>query len=279
MNDKRFQSSDGTIYWEYGNPKGPVIVMIHGFRGTHHGLEYIASYLDDYRIIIPDLPGFGATKPMNNDHSIDDFSNWLDSFIKSFGFKMPPLLFGHSFGSIVSARFAKEHPNKILALVLVNPIAKSAASRPTISMTKIGLIYSNIGFKLPSRLAHAWHSAKLPTIIMTLSNARTRDRQLRRLIHQQHLKHFSTFTDIESLQKTTRTSIFNSVLNFATDIKVKTLLIIGDKDIISTVKEQNNLHQQFPDASLKTIKNVGHLTHYETPDQVADLVREFIKSI
>jgi pimeloyl-ACP methyl ester carboxylesterase len=32
--------------------------MIHGFRGDHHGLQLFADALPEYRVIIPDLPGF-----------------------------------------------------------------------------------------------------------------------------------------------------------------------------------------------------------------------------
>ena len=278
MNSKRLETKNNTVYWQYGNPKGSVIIFVHGFRGTHHGLELIASYLSEYRIIIPDLPGFGETKPLNNNHSIEDFSEWLHEYIKNLDLKEKPVLLGHSFGSIIAAGYAKNYADEISRLILVNPIAVPSSSRSKFSLTKIGLLYSNLGFKLPTNLAHKWQSAKLPTIVMTISNARTKDRKLRKFIHSEHLKHFSSFSDVRTLYQSMNASANNSVLQFASSINIDTLLITGAKDIISSNKEQDNLLEVFPNARMKTIENVGHLTHYETPDQVADLVRHFIKS-
>ena len=50
-----------TAWWEYGDPGSPTIVLVHGFRGDHHGLEPVVAKLPGYRFIAPDLPGFGDT--------------------------------------------------------------------------------------------------------------------------------------------------------------------------------------------------------------------------
>ena len=50
-------------WWEYGEAgDGPDAArLVHGFRGDHHGLEPVISYLPGVHIIAPDLPGFGAS--------------------------------------------------------------------------------------------------------------------------------------------------------------------------------------------------------------------------
>ncbi|WP_163568422.1 alpha/beta fold hydrolase [Fodinicola feengrottensis] len=50
-------------YWTYyPTPRldghSPVIVMVHGFRGTHQGLELIAGNLSEFQVVSPDLPVF-----------------------------------------------------------------------------------------------------------------------------------------------------------------------------------------------------------------------------
>ncbi|HEU5187952.1 MAG TPA: alpha/beta fold hydrolase, partial [Candidatus Saccharimonadales bacterium] len=62
MNQVKIQGSQ-VHYWVFNPKRQQTIVMIHGFRGTHHGLQNIIDRLDDYKIIIPDLPGFGASTP------------------------------------------------------------------------------------------------------------------------------------------------------------------------------------------------------------------------
>ena len=68
-----------TKYWEYGTPEsGPTIVVVHGYRGDHHGLEPVVNLLDDFHVISPDLPGFGDSTPMTErPHTIDGYGAWL----------------------------------------------------------------------------------------------------------------------------------------------------------------------------------------------------------
>jgi len=52
-------------YWEYGPVDRPVdLLLVHGFRGDHHGLEPIVSNLPGLRIVTPDLPGYGVSTAM-----------------------------------------------------------------------------------------------------------------------------------------------------------------------------------------------------------------------
>ena len=92
-----------TVYYTYNDDsKLPVIIMIHGFRGTHHGLELIAKHLENFQVIVPDLPGFGESKPLSGEHSIDNYVKWLYEFIDNLKLSEPPILLGHSFGSIIT---------------------------------------------------------------------------------------------------------------------------------------------------------------------------------
>ena len=65
-----------TRYWVYGDPDAKhTIVISHGYRGEHHGLEPVIAQLPQYRFISPDLPGFGESTPMTEvAHSIDGFA-------------------------------------------------------------------------------------------------------------------------------------------------------------------------------------------------------------
>ena len=52
-------------YWSYepvrATPETRTILVVHGFRGDHHGLLRVADQLPDMRLIMPDLPGFGRS--------------------------------------------------------------------------------------------------------------------------------------------------------------------------------------------------------------------------
>ena len=52
-----------TAYWEYGDADASTetLLVVHGYRGDHHGLEPVIAFLEGVRVISPDLPGFGET--------------------------------------------------------------------------------------------------------------------------------------------------------------------------------------------------------------------------
>ncbi len=251
------------------------IIMIHGFRGTHHGLQLIADQLPDNNVIIPDLPGFGdgGTLPT---YDLTGYVKWLHGYIKKLSLKSPPVLLGHSFGSIVCAAYAAKYPSTIEKLVLVNPIGSPALEGPRALLTKLALFYYWTGRKLPERIAHKWLSAKPVVAIVTITMAKTKDKQLKKFIHDQHFRYFSLFNDVKSLSESFATSVSHNVRESAATISVPTLLIAGERDDITPLKKQQELVELFPNATLNTIKGVGHLTHYETPDQVANAIKLFI---
>lgn len=258
--------------------KKPVIIMIHGFRGTHHGLARIAEELGDtYRLIVPDIPGFGEGEILK-EYSLDNYVTWLHDFIQAQKLAALPVLLGHSFGSIIAAAYTAKNSDAIEKLILVNPIGAPALEGPKAIMTRLAVFYYWVGERLPTRLAHAWLAARSIVMVMSVTMAKTKDKKLRRYIHNQHIRYFSRFHSAESVSQSFKTSTRHSVRDVAATVPVPTLLIAGDKDDITPLSKQEELVTLFPNASLKVIKNVGHLTHYETPDQVAQLVTAFIAS-
>lgn len=252
--------------------------MIHGFRGTHHGLLLIGKQLKGLSVIIPDLPGFGRGPKLKN-YNLDSYVEWLHGYIQKQGLTTPPYLMGHSFGSIICAAYAKKYPSTIRQLILVNPIGAPALEGPNKVMTNLAILYYKIGAKLPEKPAHRWLSAKPIVRVMSVTMAKTKDKGLRTFIHSQHDQYFSLFHTPQSVLESFTTSISHNVGDFAKDIPVRTLLIAGSLDDITPLSQQYALVKKFPLASLKVINDVGHLTHYETPELVAHYIQAFIKSV
>ena len=255
--------------------KKPTIIMIHGFRGTHHGLLLIAKSIKGNPVNIPALPGFGKGAKLK-EYSLDNYVAWLHRYIKAQNLAEPPILLGHSFGSIISAAYAKQYPKTIQKLILVNPIGAPALEGPNQVMTKLAILYYKVGAKLPERTAHTWLAAKPIVRVMSITMSTTRDKGLKRYIHDQHDRHFSRFHDPTSVLESFTTSVSHHVGQFAKDVPVKTLLIAGSLDNITPLGKQYELVKKFPNARLKVINDVGHLTHYETPEEVAKHVQAFI---
>lgn len=253
------------------------IIMIHGFRGTHNGLSLIARELsEDFNCFVPDIPGFGKGAVLET-YSLDEYVLWLDSYIDKLNLHKKPILMGHSFGSVITSAYSTRFPEKIKKLVLLNPIGYPALEGPRWFLTQCAVLYYEIGSLLPEKLAHKWLSLRLVVNLMSISMAKAKSKPLRKYIHHQHRKYFSRFHDAKTVLASFKTSISYSVKNFAASVKVPTLLIAGELDNITPLSRQKKLAKQFPNSELKIIKKVGHLTHYETPDQVANLIREWTK--
>lgn len=253
------------------------IILIHGFRGTHHGLELIAKHLGKFNTIIPDLPGFAEGDHLVR-YDLESYVNWLHQFIKRQNLKTPPILLGHSFGSIVCAAYAAKYGETIKKLVLVNPIGAPALEGPRGVMTKLAVFYYWFGTKLPGKLSHTWLASQMVTNIMSKTMTKTKDKSLRAYIDEQHRQYFSLFHTSQSVSEAFSTSVKHSVRDFAKKITKPTLLVVGTKDDITPLTKQKELLKLFPDATIAVIDHVGHLTHYETPDLVASFVSTFAKS-
>ena len=168
--------------------------MIHGFRGTHHGLLPIVDKLHDFYIIVPDLPGFGASQTMPK-HDLDSYVRWLHSFCQTMSGSQKFSLLGHSFGSIIVSHYAADYPKEASKIILINPISTSALDGSKKIATKLASLYYYLGEKLPDRPSRALLShggiVKIMSIAMTVS----KDRHIRNFIHDQHKKIFQQFPD------------------------------------------------------------------------------------
>jgi pimeloyl-ACP methyl ester carboxylesterase len=264
-----------TAWWEYGEPGAPVIVLVHGFRGDHHGLEPIVANLPGFRIVSPDLPGFGESAPLDGPHDIAGYAAWLDTFVASLELGGAYTLLGHSFGSIVASAAVAGglRPER---LVLVNPIGAPALEGPRGIMTRLAVAYYRAAAALPERAGFAVLKSRAIVRVMSVTMAKTRSRELRRFIHDQHDRYFSAFSDRDSLLEAFRASVSHDVREFAPRIDVPVLLVAAERDDITPLSAQHALVGRFPDARLEVIPEVGHLIHYEAPGDAARRILGFV---
>ncbi|WP_353809940.1 alpha/beta fold hydrolase [Agromyces sp. SYSU T00194] len=268
-----------TRWWDYGDPDAPrTIVLVHGFRGDHHGLEPLVAQLDRVRVLSPDLPGFGASGTLPGTHDIAGYAEWLRAFVAHAGLDEPPVVLGHSFGSIVVAA-AVSGGLEASAVVLVNPISAPALEGPRAVLTKGAIAYYRIAAALPQRLGFALLRNRAIVRVMSVSMAKTRDRRLRRFIHGQHDRYFSVFHDRDMLLEAFRASVGSDVSDYVDGLTLPVLLVAADRDDITPVEAQHRLAERLPDARLRVIDGVGHLIHYETPGAAAGFIRAFLAGL
>ncbi|MGN7798772.1 alpha/beta fold hydrolase [Leifsonia sp. 22587] len=275
-----------TRYWDYGDPDAATtLVLVHGFRGDHHGLEPVVAQLDGVRMVSPDLPGFGASTPMTEAaHDIGGYGRWLAEFVAALGIPADArlVLLGHSFGSIVVAGSLAasgagsaddRRPDDV---VLVNPIGQPALAGPRGILTRLAIFYYWLAAVLPERLGFALLRNRLIVRVMSVAMAKTKDAALRRWIHDQHDRYFSAFSDRRVVLEAFRASVSHDVSEYAARVPERMLLVAAEKDDITPVAAEYRLQTLFPSAELVVIPEVGHLIHYETPAAAADAIRRFL---
>lgn len=268
-----------TRYWQYGPPDAKHTVLIaHGYRGDHHGLEPVIALLPEVRFISPDLPGFGESTPMTEaPHSIAGYVRWLERFIDLLHLDDAVLL-GHSFGSMVTTS-AIADGLRPPALILINPISTDPHQGGGAVMNALTRAYYNAARRLPERAGRALLGNWAIVQIMSVTLAKTRDRELRRWIHEEHHRYFNGFSDPATVAEAFDASLSTDVTKYADALTMPVLVIAGAQDEIAPAPGQHTFVDRLPDAELVMLDGVGHLIHYEQPANAADAIRRFLGAL
>jgi len=109
---------------------GAPILLVHGWIGSAENFHKWLPALDGRRrMIIPDLPGFGETAPLEGPHSISALAEFLDEFTTAVGLELYDLG-GLCLGATVALELARRQPGRVRQLVLHTPIySRRAVSR------------------------------------------------------------------------------------------------------------------------------------------------------
>ena len=263
-----------TAAWLYPS-QSPIakVLMIHGFRGNHLGLSAIAGAMTDMQVLIPDLPGFGKTSPLNK-HSLDEYGTWLKHLVEQLDEGW--IVLGHSFGSLVVAN-AIGQGMLCKAVVLQNPITTRSSEQKDFA-NRIARAFYRVTPRL-GRLGSAFMRSWLVVRGMSVAMATTKNLRLRSWIHSQHAKHFSCYQEDRVALEGFEAASSGSVMDYSQKFSTPVLLIAGERDMIAPLRNQLLAEKSIASAELSVIPNVGHLTHYETPNEVAQLVRDFVAKI
>ena len=99
---------------------GPPVVLLHGAgEFAASWMRVIPELVAAHRVIVPDLPGHGASELSGEPLDTPGVLAWLGELIER-TCPSPPALVGHLLGGAVAARFAIEHPDRLSRLMLVD---------------------------------------------------------------------------------------------------------------------------------------------------------------
>lgn len=90
---------------------GPAVILLHGFPETWYAWRHqIAPLAKQYRVIVPDLRGYGATGKPVAGYDKRSMANDIRALMQALGIDKAAII-GHDRGARVGTRFAKDHPD------------------------------------------------------------------------------------------------------------------------------------------------------------------------
>lgn len=241
-------------YEESGLEKsGEALVLLHGWKNDLEIWQSVMPFLENYRLVRLDLPGFGKSDFMQEAWDVSDYAKFLNDFLKKLGISKPVLV-GHSFGGRIAIKFGVLYPNKISKLVLVDS--------------------GGVRLKYARRFAFLI-LAKLGKIIWPFPLIKLKKDALRKKFYAA-IKANDYWEPNPILKKTLLKIIAEDLRNEAKKINSPTLIVWGEKDLITSRKEGLLLANSIKNSRLTFIKDAGHWPFIEKTREFAKILIDFI---
>ena len=113
----------GIFYREAGPKDAPTILLLHGFPTAGHMFrDLIPQLADRFRLVAPDLPGFGKSDmpaPGTFTYTFENIANVIDRFTEIIGL-LRFAMYVFDYGAPVGFRLAVRHPDRINAIISQN---------------------------------------------------------------------------------------------------------------------------------------------------------------
>jgi pimeloyl-ACP methyl ester carboxylesterase len=242
---------------------GEPLVLLHGFGGDKNHWVRIAKYLTPhFRVIAPDLPGFGETdRDLSLRYGISDQVDRVHDFVEALGLTAFHLG-GNSMGGQIAGAFAARYPKDVKTLWLLAP-----------------------GGVLTAKTSELGELVKKGENPLLIDNTEDYDRLLdfvfvERPAIPRSIKRYLTRHAIR--HRAFNAKVFKEILQdripLETVLKglpVPTLIVWGDHDRLLDVSGAEILKSAIPDAEVIVMKNTGHAPMIERPEETATAYLRF----
>lgn len=238
------------------------LFILHGWQSSKEKWQRVKENLEasSIKVIIPDLPGFGKENELDRAWNLDDYVSWLRNLIEE-ACPEPAegvFLLGHSFGGRIAIKLAAKYPEKLSGLILVS--AAGITPRPKIKITVFS-IFSKIGnliFSLPILKIFRPLATKSAYLLAGANDYR--------------------FIENLFLKQTFKGAIAENLTLLLPEIKTPTLIIWGEKDKITPLKDAYFMNKKIDNSKLEILKNTKHLPYLENPKLLAQKIVSFLKN-
>jgi len=239
--------------------KGFPLVLVHGFLGSSRMWGPQIDFFKDYfRVITPDLPGYGKSNKAKSHNSIQSITNLLLDCLDEKKIHKFHLL-GHSMGGMIVQEMAKKVGDKISKLVCYStgPRGEMPGRFETVDESRKNLQKNGLE-TMARNIAKTW------------------------FIKGENAKYFDVC--IETGKQTSMEAVDNSLVAFKNwngvdtlkNIKNETLIIWGDQDKSYNFEQVQTLEKNIENSKLIIFKNCAHNVHLEQTDQFNKTIKDFL---
>lgn len=248
-----FKYKDFNLYYEkYGNSKNTILIL-PGWGNNRSTFYNMINYLkDNYTIYIIDYPGFGNSLFPNRDLDIFDYTELIYKLIKYLNINNFNII-AHSFGGRIVSVLSSNYNLKINKTILID----TAGIKKKINIKVI--IYKILkSFKkfLPNKLKYKY------------------------LKYLQNIFSSKDYKELNSNMYNTFKNIVNyDLLSYYKKINNKVLIIWGEKDKDTTVKDSYKLKKYIKNSELIIISKGSHFVYLNYPLLINKIIHEELKNI
>jgi pimeloyl-ACP methyl ester carboxylesterase len=259
---------------------GPLMVLLHGLGGSHVNWVRLGPLLARRaRVLAPDFPGFGYTRPHGRSATVQSNARWLDRFLETVGGE-PAILVGNSMGGLIAILEAVANPDAVAGLILLNPALPLAAREPRdlqVTLAFSAYFVPGVGEAYVRRRARMLgpeglvretfalccvDPSRVPDDVIDAHVDVSRDRLRMRWAHP------SLLTAARSmLRLLLRRRQFMRMLE---RVGPPTLLISGEGDRLVKLAAAKVVSEARNDWTFRTFDDLGHVPQLEDPERTAN---------
>jgi len=220
-----------------------------------------------YRVIAPDLPGFGRSDKPDRDYTLDFYADTLVQLLDALDFPQAVLV-GHSLGAIVCHWTALHAPERVARLVLIS--GSLAAQASGLDLTTMIYLVPGLGEWKYNRLRRDPEAA-FASLGAYYEEMPAADREfLFRRVNQRVWSNGQRDAFLSTLRNLVRMlpGEARTLPERLAALQAPTVAVWGEQDHLNSVENGRLLAERQPGVQLTIVPRAGHNVHQERPDAV-----------
>lgn len=252
-----------TIHYEVSG-KGYPVVLLHGYGETHNIWNHYREELSKkYRVITPDLPGFGQSAGLPYELSLDMVANSIYDCLKKLNIS-ECIILGHSLGGYVTLEIAKRFPNIVSNIGLIHSSALADTAERKEGREKAIEFIQKHGVpkfieSFVPMLFHEKHRDRLKDTIQSIVDEGSKIPE-------------KTLTDYMLAMRDRSDS-----LDFIKEFEGSILYIYGEEDTSIPLSVSKSQIKYMKNPYLKNLVETGHMGMFEKEEEVLKSISKFIE--